>query len=226
MPLTLLDDAARPALAELTVRRSRFIGEACRVRSWPQAEADVRAARGRNPKARHVAYAAVWNDADGNLSERMSDDGEPSGTAGRPILGAIRNHGFTDCVVSVTRYFGGVLLGSGGLIRAYASAASRALGRARPARVVPCTRFQLMFSYARYDSVMRLIARFDGICGDRRFTEGVSLVAQMPTEHEREFLRACCETFHGEVTPARLGPATRLVPSPRGTPIPPPKLKP
>ena len=187
---TVLDDAHRPARAEIEIRRSRFIAEAVHCSSWQEAAAFIERVRVSNPKARHVAYAGVWAgaaDSPGTTSERMSDDGEPSGTAGKPILKVITTRDMTDCLVLVTRYFGGVLLGSGGLIRAYSSAASAALAGARLASIVPCQRLGLVMDYAQYEPCRRLIAICDGTAHDENFAENVRLSATIPLRHLDEF---------------------------------------
>lgn len=104
---TLLNTPDDPAHDAMVEKKSEFIGDACHVDSLDEALAFVETIRERHPKSRHVAYAAICGGADGRLSERMSDDGEPSGTAGKPILDVLRANGLTDCVVAVTRYFGG-----------------------------------------------------------------------------------------------------------------------
>ena len=129
---TILDSADRPAHDAFVEKKSEFIGDACHISSLDEALAFVQTIRDQHPKARHVAYAAVCGGSDGRLAERMSDDGEPSGTAGKPILDVLRANELTDCVIAVTRYFGGILLGSGGLIRAYSTGASIAV-KALPA---------------------------------------------------------------------------------------------
>lgn len=118
---TLLNPADKPAHDAFVEKKSEFIGDACHVDSLEDALAFVETVRERHPKARHVAYAAIVTGDDGRVMERMSDDGEPSGTAGKPILDVLRANELTDCVIAVTRYFGGILLGSGGLIRAYST---------------------------------------------------------------------------------------------------------
>ena len=133
---TILDSADQPAHDAFVEKKSEFIGDACHIDSLDEALAFVQTIRDQHPKARHVAYAAVCGGSDGRLAERMSDDGEPSGTAGKPILDVLRANEMTDCVVAVTRYFGGILLGSGGLVRAYSSAASLAMKAARAARIM------------------------------------------------------------------------------------------
>ena len=94
-----------------------------------------------------MAYAAICVDGDGRVRERMSDDGEPSGTAGKPILDVLRQGDLMNCAVTVTRYFGGILLGSGGLIRAYSSAASLGVKVARLASIETCRRYTTALQY-------------------------------------------------------------------------------
>lgn len=100
---TILDSADRPAHDAFVEKKSEFIGDACHIDSLDDALAFVAMIREKHPKARHVAYAAVCGGSDGRLAERMSDDGEPSGTAGKPILDVLRANEMTDCVVAVTR---------------------------------------------------------------------------------------------------------------------------
>ncbi|MFV0459121.1 MAG: IMPACT family protein [Actinomycetales bacterium] len=119
--LTVADDAE----AEIEVKRSRFLAAACRVESQEAAREVVEEARRRHWNARHHCSAFVLG-PDGSLA-RSSDDGEPAGTAGAPILRSVRAHEVSDVVVVVTRWFGGVLLGAGGLARAYGEAATAAL---------------------------------------------------------------------------------------------------
>ena len=215
---TVLDDARHPAEAQEEIRKSRFIAQAIHSESRVDGEQFVRRVRADHPKARHVAFGAVWGRSPGSLAERMSDDAEPSGTAGRPILGAIRARGLTDCVVTVTRYFGGILLGSGGLIRAYASAASAALAAARQARIVPCRRLSIELPYSQYEPCRRLIARCGGTADNVTFTQLVRLVVIIPMERCGEFLEAFRQGFASCPTPVSAGsPVTVAIPvHPRG----------
>ena len=106
---------AAPARDEFTERRSRFIGQIAPVTTEEEAAAFLAAVREANREARHNVYAYVLRQ--NNLS-RFSDDGEPSGTGGKPVLDVINGEGLTDVIVVVTRYFGGILLGTGGLTHA------------------------------------------------------------------------------------------------------------
>jgi len=124
--LTLAGD--RDLTAEIDVRRSRFIGVVRRVADEPAAKAFVAERRSAHHAARHHCSAFVLG-ADGGL-QRASDDGEPSGTAGQPILDVLTGRGLSDVAAVVTRYFGGTLLGAGGLVRAYSAAVASALEQA------------------------------------------------------------------------------------------------
>lgn len=106
-------------MAEITVHRSRFLSFGAHVQSESQARDFIAEVRSRHPQSRHVCTAFRVRTESGMLLERSSDDGEPSGTAGRPILQVLTGEKLENIVVAVVRYFGGVKLGTGGLVRAY-----------------------------------------------------------------------------------------------------------
>ncbi|MDH5182424.1 MAG: YigZ family protein [Gammaproteobacteria bacterium] len=114
--------------AELVVRKSRFIGRVFRVSERSQAMAYIEQLRAQHPQARHLCWAYLLGSA-ANSSAAMNDDGEPSGTAGRPILNVIQHKKLRDTLVIVVRYFGGIKLGAGGLTRAYSGATEAVLSQ-------------------------------------------------------------------------------------------------
>ncbi|MFI6291033.1 YigZ family protein [Nonomuraea sp. NPDC050790] len=118
---------------ESEVRRSRFVCAAAPAGSVEQAQAFIAERRRLHPSATHNCSAYVI----GQSVQKGDDDGEPGGTAGTPMVQALAGRGFSDVVAVVTRYFGGVLLGAGGLVRAYGSAVTETLDRAEPVRMVP-----------------------------------------------------------------------------------------
>ncbi|MEZ4388434.1 MAG: YigZ family protein [Candidatus Krumholzibacteriia bacterium] len=152
---------AGPAESEERIQRSRFIAVAAPAADGEAAQALVDAVRRRFHDARHVCHA--WRvGGPGGPGELRQDDGEPSGTAGEPILLAIRGAGLTNTVVAVARYFGGVKLGTGGLTRAYGGVAAAALAAA-PRREVPLgRRFRLDHDYAHQKTVEHLLAAHRG----------------------------------------------------------------
>ena len=144
-----------PGEARLVIRKSTFLSFALAVRSVDEVDARVREARKKFYDARHVCYAYVL-EPDGSV-ERGSDNGEPSGTAGRPILGAIRSASLTGVLVIVVRYFGGIKLGTSGLIAAYKEAAAQAVAHAVcvTRTVEDCMAFS--YDYAQLNAVMKLL---------------------------------------------------------------------
>jgi uncharacterized YigZ family protein len=198
---TILNPPDDPAHDSLVEKKSEFIGDAAHVGTLDEALAFVQVVRQRHPKARHVAYAAVCGGADGRLSERMSDDGEPSGTAGKPILDVLKQSGTTDCVIAVTRYFGGILLGSGGLIRAYSSAASLAVKSARAARIITARRYRVTLDYAQLARFQQILAQVEGRRNGESYTAHIELVALVPPEHSEGFEERVREAFNAGVTP-------------------------
>lgn len=137
---------AGPASAELVEKKSRFIGYAAPAANDEEAMAFVQEIRGRHRDATHNCYA--FQAGDNDQFQRSSDDGEPSGTAGRPILEVIRGRGLKNTAVVVTRYFGGILLGTGGLVRAYSAAAKAALAAAGLVSCEPAALYTLAVAYA------------------------------------------------------------------------------
>ena len=133
----------------IEIKRSTFLGKLKKVESEEDAKNFVLSIKKEHSLATHNCYAYIVFD-DGVERVRYSDDGEPQGTAGLPILGVLKNKGLYNVAVVVTRYFGGVKLGAGGLVRAYAETASEACNSATITKCVLCTKFIVNFSYENY----------------------------------------------------------------------------
>ncbi|NMM97098.1 MULTISPECIES: IMPACT family protein [Bifidobacterium] len=198
---TILNSPSAPAHDALVEKKSEFIGDAAHVDDLDEALAFVASIREQHPKARHVAYAAVCGGADGRLSERMSDDGEPSGTAGKPILDVLKQSGTTDCVVAVTRYFGGILLGSGGLVRAYSSAASLALKSAQVARIMTARQYLVHLEYPQLARFQQLLGQLGATQENESYTMNVQLTAVVPADQCDRFEERVREMFNAAVVP-------------------------
>ena len=190
--------AGAEARGEFEDRRSRFIAQLRRVGSESEAEGFIAEVRSRHHDARHNVPA--WILADGR--ERCSDDGEPSRTSGMPTLDVLRGAGLADVCCVVTRYFGGTLLGPGGLVRAYAAATQAAVAAAERdgaicemTLVVPVT---AQLPYALYDRVTRLCADAGGRVTDQLFTEDVQVTCLFRVGDEEGFLVAVRELAGGE----------------------------
>ena len=136
---------ATATTAELIEKKSRFIGQAFPVNNEQEAQDQLAAIRTKHRAARHNVYA--WVIGADNEFMRSSDDGEPAGTGGRPVLEAIKKSGLQNIMIVVTRYFGGILLGSGGLTRAYGKAAQLAIDEAAVIKRLPAQKYAITCSY-------------------------------------------------------------------------------
>lgn len=168
----------QPTKEEFTEKRSRFIGRAYPVSSEEEALAYVNAVKKECHDARHNVYAFVLKDG----LCRYSEDGEPQGTAGVPVLNVIQKNQLEDCLIVVTRYFGGILLGTGGLTRAYSHAAALAVEASQTVQMKVCKVMQLSCDYASYQYIETLITT-KGIMISSDFGEQVQLkFAVLPNE--------------------------------------------
>ena len=185
------------ARGEMEERRSRFIAHITHVEGEREARAFVDSVRSSHRDARHNVPA--WALSDGR--ERRSDDGEPQGTAGQPILDVLHGADLADVCCVVTRYFGGTLLGSGGLARAYAAAVQRALEQARTegsiVRMALVTRVTATVPYGAYGRVERLVATCGGRVRDTIFAEDVQMNCVFLSGTEEAFVSALAELSAG-----------------------------
>ena len=186
------------ARGEVADRKSRFIAQVAHVESEREAEAFIEEVRGRHRDARH--HVSAWVLADGRA--RCSDDGEPSRTSGMPTLEALRGAGLADVCCVTTRYFGGTLLGPGGLVRAYTAAAQAAIAQAEKdgavcemTLVVPVV---AQLPYALYDRVRRMCEDAGGRVTDQLFAEDVQLSCLFRAGEETAFVDAVRELAAGE----------------------------
>ncbi|PAU77835.1 YigZ family protein [Halovibrio salipaludis] len=171
---------AREAEAETQVRKSRFIARAAPAASREEALALVERARLDHPEARHHCWAYVIGAPGRATSAAMNDDGEPSGTAGRPILNVIEHKGIGDVAVVVIRYFGGVKLGAGGLVRAYAGAAEAVLSSLELEHREPRVSLQLEIGFADEQPLRLELERLGGELAAIEYGQGVSVQVSVP----------------------------------------------
>ncbi len=194
--LTLAEGAE--AQAEVEDRRSRFIAQLRHVGGEAEAARFVAEVRARHHDARHNVPAWILSDG----RERCSDDGEPQRTSGMPTLEVLRAAGLADVCCVVTRYFGGTLLGPGGLVRAYSAAAQAAVDAAREegnlVSMQLVTRLSCSIPYAAYGRVERLLADCGGRVRDTIFAEDVQINAVFPSAAGIAFCDAMRELFDGE----------------------------
>ena len=164
--------------AEFTEKRSVFIGHAKRVESEEEAQAYVKSQKSAYADARHNVWAYLMK---GEIVARYSDDGEPQGTAGKPILDVLQRSGVDDVCVVVTRYFGGTLLGTGGLVHAYSQGAKIALEAAGVARFESYTVFETVCSYSDHQKIAFELEKLDAIIDLTDYSDCVRVIFAVKT---------------------------------------------
>ncbi|MBR7032607.1 MAG: YigZ family protein [Clostridia bacterium] len=168
-----------PVEAETIEKKSRFIANLAPSKNEKDAKEHIDRIKSRFPDATHNVYAYY---IDRGTYARYSDDGEPQGTAGLPVLNALKMSGLTDICVVVTRYFGGILLGAGGLVRAYSNAARSAIQLCKKVVYKPYTITTTSIGYSEYQKISKIIEPFGGVIEKSTFGQNVSLVISVPDD--------------------------------------------
>ncbi len=169
---------------EFVEKKSRFIGYVCPVKTVEEANAFIAEIKAKHWDATHNVYAYSLRDG---MTRRFSDDGEPQGTAGIPALDVILKENVTDCCVVCTRYFGGILLGGGGLVRAYSHTAKIALDAGGIITMALCKILSVKVDYTFYGRLPALIAEEGGIVEDTAFSDNVEVVLRLPEDKVGHF---------------------------------------
>ena len=185
------------AQAEYIEKKSRFIGQVFPVTSEQEAKELIESVRKQHYDARHNCWCYILKDG----QKRYSDDGEPQGTAGQPMLNVFEREGVVDVLCVVTRYFGGILLGAGGLCRAYTKAAKDALDAAGIASMQPWLREQFDISYTLFERVKLLLAQLDGVLEDAQYGAGITVTCRIPEAKDAQLRTALRELSSGSVAP-------------------------
>lgn len=180
------------------IKKSRFICHAKRVYSEEEARDFITAIKKEHYKATHNCSAFII----GERSEikRTSDDGEPSGTAGVPMLGVLENHNLTNVCVVVTRYFGGIKLGAGGLIRAYAGSVALAVKEIGIIEIKEQAGIAIQMSYAQYQEYSNFLREHKLTEIDTNFTDQIDTIIYVDKEEKENIKSALVEFFNGKVT--------------------------
>ncbi|MDD9148041.1 MULTISPECIES: YigZ family protein [unclassified Sporolactobacillus] len=172
MTLSSYITVMHPAIKEIEIRRSRFIASVFPVVSENDAAAAIEAKRKEHWKANHHCFAYVIGKK--QEIQKASDDGEPSGTAGVPILDVLKRRGLCDVLIIVTRYFGGIKLGAGGLIRAYAHAAGSGLAAAEVIEQIPADLWRTSVDYHLSGSIDNKLRESSYLVKNVQYTDKVS----------------------------------------------------
>ena len=179
----------RAVTTRLEIKKSEFIAYAYPVTSREQAMFHVEQLREQYPDARHFCWAYIIGDPDNTTSAGFDDDGEPSGTAGRPILNVLQHKSIGNVIIVVVRYFGGIKLGAGGLTRAYAGSAQAAVDEMILNPYVPMTQIQILAEFATEAQCRYMIESLGGDIDDVAYSKQVTLTATL-AEADVENLKA------------------------------------
>ncbi|MBQ5927341.1 MAG: YigZ family protein [Clostridia bacterium] len=183
--------------SEKIIEKSRFITYSTHVESEEEARAFIAKIRSAHSLATHVCYAFI-SDKLGNLC-RFSDDGEPQGTAGMPILDVIKNKGLYETAVAVVRFFGGVKLGAGGLVRAYSSSASENLAIANICSVEICTELCVLVDYTGIDGVQKFVSANECELLTTEYGEKVAFQLLVKKAGAEKFIQDLVDFMQGRV---------------------------
>jgi uncharacterized YigZ family protein len=190
---------AQETRTEITVKNSRFIATIAPVFSVEEAKAFIAKIKSKYDDASHNVPAFVVGHG-ASVTAHCNDDGEPSGTAGRPALAVLQGSGLGDAAVVVTRYFGGTKLGKGGLVRAYGDAVRSVLQVVPLAEKVPTHSVMLAFPYAHFERIKLLIEAHKGKILDEDFAADITLTCQFAVEGFPAFQDALSEMTHGTLS--------------------------
>lgn len=186
------------AAAEITEKRSRFIASVRPVSNEAEALEFLNGLKQKYWNATHNVYAYIIEE---NNIMRYSDDGEPGGTAGLPVLEILKKECLTNIIVVVTRYFGGVLLGTGGLVHAYSKSAKAGVEAAGITEMILCRRIDAEVDYTFLGKLQNeLSKRSDVICGDALYTDKVSVPVYVPVQSADRFCAAITDKLNGQIS--------------------------
>ena len=191
--------------SEIVEKRSRFLGHLRNVHSEEEAKAFIQECKRQYHDARHNCWCyRIYNGP-----ERFSDDGEPQGSAGMPMLEVLRREQIVHAVCVITRYFGGVLLGTGGLSRAYSASAKEALLSAGIAVIGEWAELSFSCSYASFERIKKAVFEAGGFLENAEYGTDICISAVLPWTEAEAFCSLITEISAGNVTPAVSGPVLR-----------------
>ncbi|MGN0806829.1 MAG: YigZ family protein [Candidatus Coproplasma sp.] len=190
-------------VTEKVIEKSRFIATSCHVESEEEAKAFIEEMRKTYRDATHNCYAYI-SDEKGNFM-RFSDDGEPQGTAGMPMLEVLKANALKQTAVVVTRYFGGIKLGAGGLVRAYSGAVAENVAQAKMVCYQPCTQSEYIADYPATDTLLRYFSENDCSVVDTIYADKVRFIVSVKTENVQSFNSALVNKLNGRIEINPLG---------------------
>ena len=185
------------AKSEIEVKKSRFISIAIPTRTLEEVKAAVSETRREYPDATHVVHSAVVGDSGTMFSS--SDDKEPKNTAGRPSLEVLKGSGITNITVCTIRYFGGTLLGTGGLVKAYGDSTKEVLKIVRTEELIERIDFAVLLPYELYNRVKRFLDESGATLLKESFETGIRITGQIPVENKELFNSGILDIGQGRI---------------------------
>lgn len=179
-----------------TEKRSKFISFAFFVENEEQVQEHLKEIKAKYHDAKHHVYAYKLKK---NNSEKFSDDGEPSGTAGMPLLGVINSYELSNVLVVVVRYFGGILLGTSGLRRMYISGGCGAIGNAKTEKRVLCNSIEFKINYSKYSKVLSAIKKHGGVIVSTSYEDDIKINFYIEKDKTGEILKKISDINSGEI---------------------------
>lgn len=193
---------------EFTEKRSRFIGYVCPVNTADEANAFIQKISKKHWDAKHNVFAYILKD--GNI-KKYSDDGEPQGTAGVPVLDVLEKENLYNVCVVVTRYFGGVLLGGGGLVRAYSHAAKIAVDAGQIVTMALCCVMRLETDYTFFGKIAAIVSEFDAVVVNTEYADSVAVTLCVSDEKQQQFSAKVFDLSNGRYKPVELKKEYRIL---------------
>ena len=190
----------KDAFAEIEIKKSKFIAHIAEIKSEDEAETFIKQTRKKYYDATHNCSAYILNSDRG--IRHSSDDGEPSGTAGKPILDVISGAGLSDIIVVVTRYFGGTELGTGGLVRAYSGAAAEVLKNAAVVEITEARLMEFIIDYGLLPKLQHLCMELGIIIYETEYLEKVKISVLITEDNLGRFFKEVTEMTAGAITEA------------------------
>ena len=199
--MDVYDIPAEPlSISEEIIKKSRFITMLAHTEGAEAARAFVQQVKAEHPTARHHCWAYVAGRPDDSQQLGFSDDGEPSGTAGKPMLAQLMGSQVGEITAVVVRYYGGIMLGTGGLVKAYGGGVQQALRQLARKQKIPMRRFQLRCDYAQLSDIERLVQRFEGELLKTDFLDVVSITLALPWAQVAGFTQNLTDVSRGMLT--------------------------
>jgi len=203
----LYTSVEKEAIAEITEKKSRFIAHVRHVETEEEAMAFVDKIKKQHYSARHNVYAYILSSG----TKKYTDDGEPSKTAGLPILEMMEKQNITDVVCVVTRYFGGTLLGTGGLVRAYTEAAKEGINASGIVTMTKCDLLELCVPYPTLGSVEYLLKNTGALVEDKNYSEDITITLSIKCAHTDSLINTLKNDFSGSVKALLKGQVYRKI---------------